>query len=104
MPRKAPIPCCSEKDRQILAEWANSRSTEWRLVERAKIINMLLAGEQVNPVLSLSKGRWPQPLGHHRILLLSGVAALVQTGSKACMICLVPANPRNMIRSFAIRF
>ncbi|KAA0242961.1 MAG: IS630 family transposase, partial [Candidatus Brocadia sp. AMX2] len=42
MPRKAPIPCCSEKDRQTLAEWANSRSIEWRLVERAKIINMLL--------------------------------------------------------------
>ncbi|KXK28332.1 MAG: putative transposase [Candidatus Brocadia sinica] len=50
MPRKAPIPCCSEKDRQTLAEWANSRSIEWRLVERAKIINMLLDGEQVNKV------------------------------------------------------
>ncbi|BBO17232.1 IS630 family transposase [Candidatus Brocadia pituitae] len=50
MPRKAPIPCCSEQDRQILAEWANSRSAEWRLVGRAKIMNMLLAGEQVNKV------------------------------------------------------
>lgn len=48
MPRKAPTPCCSEKDRQVITEWANSRSIEWRLVERAKIINMLLAGEQVN--------------------------------------------------------
>ena len=52
MPRKAPIPCCSEKDRQTLAEWANSRSIEWRLVERAKIINKLLDGEQVNKVAS----------------------------------------------------
>lgn len=48
MPRKAPTPCCSEKDRQVITEWVNSRSIEWRLVERAKIINMLLAGEQVN--------------------------------------------------------
>ncbi|MCF6150194.1 MAG: IS630 family transposase, partial [Candidatus Kuenenia sp.] len=50
MSRKAPIPCCSEEDRQTLAEWSNSRSMEWRFVERAKIINMLLEGEQVNKV------------------------------------------------------
>lgn len=50
MPRKAPIPYCSEKDRQVLAEWASSRSMEWRLVERARIINRLLDGEQVNKV------------------------------------------------------
>ncbi|BBO19192.1 hypothetical protein BPIT_34840 [Candidatus Brocadia pituitae] len=59
-------------------------------------MNMLLAGEQVNKVATA--------LGHPRKLLLSGVVALVQTGSKACTICLVPANLRNMIRSFAIRF
>lgn len=47
MARKAPIPICSEKDRQVLAEWANSRSMEHRLVERAGIISRLLDGEQV---------------------------------------------------------
>ena len=50
MARKAPIPYCSENDRQTLSEWVNSRSMEWRLVERAKIINKLLDGEQVQKV------------------------------------------------------
>lgn len=50
MPRKAPIPYCSEKDRQVLAEWASSRSMEWRLVERARIINRLIDGDRVNKV------------------------------------------------------
>lgn len=47
MARKAPIPYCSENDRQTFSEWVNGRSVEWRLVERARIINKLLDGEQV---------------------------------------------------------
>lgn len=52
MPRKAPAPPCSEKDRQTLREWANSRSLEARLVERARIICKLLDGETVSKVAS----------------------------------------------------
>ena len=50
MARKAQIPNCSEKDRLTLVEWANSRSLEWRLVERARIIIKLLDGLPVNKV------------------------------------------------------
>ena len=50
MARKAPIPYCSENDRKTLSEWVNSRSMECRLVERARIINKLLDGEQVQKV------------------------------------------------------
>ena len=47
MPRKAPIPECSELDRKILEQWARSRTEESRLVERAKIILKCLRGERV---------------------------------------------------------
>jgi hypothetical protein len=50
MARKAPIPYCSESDWQTLYEWVNSRGMECRLVERARIIKKLLAGEQVQKV------------------------------------------------------
>ena len=47
MPRKAPLPECSELDRKILEQWAHSRTEESRLVERAKIILKCLRGERV---------------------------------------------------------
>lgn len=50
MARKALIPVCTEADRLILTEWANSRSIEWRLVERARIIMQLLDGKPVSKV------------------------------------------------------
>lgn len=50
MARKAFIPACSDNDRQTLSEWAKSKGLEWRLVERARIINGLLAGEKVSKV------------------------------------------------------
>ncbi len=50
MARKAPIPYCSENDRQALSVWANSRSMERRLVERARILNKLPEGEQAQKV------------------------------------------------------
>lgn len=52
MARKAPIPTCTANDRAILEEWAKSRSLEWRLVERARIILRLLDGELVSKVAS----------------------------------------------------
>jgi len=50
MPRRAPIPKCSEKDRKSLEELARSRTEEARIVERAKIILRCLAGERVHKI------------------------------------------------------
>ena len=50
MARKAPIPRCSEKDRRTIDDWANSRTLEARLVERAKIIKGCLAGVPVGQI------------------------------------------------------
>lgn len=50
MPKKPPIPKCSEKDRKTLDEWARSRTQESRLVERARIIIKCLQGEPVGQI------------------------------------------------------
>jgi len=50
MARKAPLPRCSEHDRRKIDEWANSRTLEARLVERAKIIKGCLAGAAVGQI------------------------------------------------------
>lgn len=50
MPRKAPIPNCTEKDRESLEQMVRSRTEEFRSVERAKIILRCLAGEQVHKI------------------------------------------------------
>lgn len=50
MPKSYPIPQCSEKDRQLVDEWARSRTLEARLVERAKIIQRCLRAEPVKKI------------------------------------------------------
>jgi len=50
MPRKAPIPKCSEQDKKMLQQLAGSRTEEARLVERAKIILKCLQGERVHEI------------------------------------------------------
>ena len=50
MPRRAPIPKCSEEDRKMLQQLAGSRTEEARLVERAKIILKCLQGERVHKI------------------------------------------------------
>ena len=50
MPRRAPIPECSENDRKALEQLARSRTEEARLVERAKIILKCLDGERVHKI------------------------------------------------------
>jgi transposase len=47
MPRKAPKLHCTDEDMRTIEKWANSRTLELRLVERAKIIQGCLAGKQV---------------------------------------------------------
>lgn len=50
MPKKAIIPKCTEEDRAVLQQWANSRTLEARLVERAGIILRCLHGEPANSI------------------------------------------------------
>jgi transposase len=50
MPRKAPIPKCSEQDRKMLEQLARSRTEEARLVERAKVILKCLDGQRVHKI------------------------------------------------------
>jgi transposase len=50
MPRRAPIPKCSEEDKELLQQLAASRTEEARLVERAKIILKCLQGERVHKI------------------------------------------------------
>jgi transposase len=47
MPKKPPIPRCTEEDGRTLEKWAQSRTMEARLVERAQIILKCLEGEGV---------------------------------------------------------
>lgn len=48
MPKKAPIPDCPDDVKQKLYELSNSRTSEARLVERAKIIVCLIDGKPVS--------------------------------------------------------
>jgi transposase len=50
MPRRAPIPECSDNDRKALEQLARSRTEEARMVERAKIILKCLDGERVHEI------------------------------------------------------
>lgn len=50
MPRKAPIPKCSDQDKMMLHQLAGSRTEEARLVERARIILKCLEGERVHKI------------------------------------------------------
>jgi transposase len=50
MPKSYPVPHYSEKDRQLVDEWAKSRTMQARLVERAKIIQRCLRGDPVKKI------------------------------------------------------
>lgn len=50
MPKKSRLPSCSEQDRLKIDEWANSRRLEARLVQRAQIIKLCLAGKAVSAI------------------------------------------------------
>ena len=50
MPKRAPIPKCSDEDRSVLIEWSRSRTKEARTVERANIILRCLQGQSVGEV------------------------------------------------------
>jgi len=50
LPKTAPVPECSEEDREVLKNWAHSRTMEARLVERARIVLGCLEGKPVSAV------------------------------------------------------
>lgn len=50
MPRKASVPPCATADRETLHEWSRSKTTEARLVERARIVLGCLEGEPVTQI------------------------------------------------------
>ena len=57
MPKTAPVPECSQEDRQILEDWSHSRTMEARLVERARIVLGCLEGKPVSTVAESLKVR-----------------------------------------------
>lgn len=76
MPRTAPVPECSADDRRVLEEWAQSRSMEARLVERARIVLGCLAGQPVSAVAAGWKLRANTVIDWRRRFEREGVAGL----------------------------
>lgn len=76
MPRKAAPPLCTEQDRQTLKEWANSRSMEARLVERARMMCKLLDGESINKVANDLKVRPNTVIDWRNRFAAHGIAGL----------------------------
>jgi transposase len=76
MPKSYPIPDCSEKDRQLIDEWAKSRTMESRLVERAKIIQRCLRGEPVNKIARELEVRPNTVIDWRRRFEAKGIAGL----------------------------
>lgn len=76
MPKTAPIPQCSETDRQVLQEWARSRTMESRLVERARIVLGCLEGTPVNTVAESLQVRPNTVIDWRRRFEREGVAGL----------------------------
>ena len=50
MAGKAPIPNCTKEDRESLEQMVRSRTEEFRMIERARIILKCLAGDRVNEI------------------------------------------------------
>ena len=93
--QKSSYPKCSEIDRQILEQWAHSRTEEARLVERAKIILKCLQGEMVHSIARELKVRPNTVIEWRRRFDKQGLNGL-KTG-------LALGNRCNTRRSFAIR-
>jgi hypothetical protein len=76
MPKGYQIPQCSEKDRLLIEEWAESRTMESRLVERAKIIQQCLGGEPVKKIVQELKVRPNTVIDWRRRFDAKGIAGL----------------------------
>ncbi|MBF0510400.1 MAG: IS630 family transposase [Deltaproteobacteria bacterium] len=76
MPKKSPIPSCSDKDKKTLEEWARSRTKEARLVERAQIILQCLQGKPVSEIAREFKIRPNTVIGWRRRFDRDGIKGL----------------------------
>jgi len=76
MPKSYPVPHCSEKDRQLIDEWAKSRTMESRLVERAQIIQRCLRGDPVNMIAQELEVRPNTVIDWRRRFEANGIAGL----------------------------
>lgn len=76
MPKHAQKPICSPEDRKILLEWSASRTKEFRLVTRAKMILLCLDGVQDIDIAKRLQTR-PNTIGKWRIRFIEkGLAGL----------------------------
>ncbi|MBI2264257.1 MAG: helix-turn-helix domain containing protein [Armatimonadetes bacterium] len=76
MPKKVTIPKCSAEDRITLETWANSRTLEARLVERAKIMIKCLEEESVKNIAADLKIRPNTVIDWRRRFEKKGIAGL----------------------------
>lgn len=76
MPKTAPIPRCSEEDRNTLERWSSSRVLAIRLVERARIILQCLGGKAVNAIAVDLKVRPNTVIDWRRRFDQGGIAGL----------------------------
>ena len=76
MPKPAPVPECSREDRQVLEDWAHSRTIEARLVERARIVLGCLEGKPVSTVARSWKVRPNTVIDWRRRFAAEGIAGL----------------------------
>ena len=76
MPKTAPVPECSQEDRQVLEDWAHSRTLEARLVERARIVLGCLEGKPVSTVARSWKVRPNTVIDWRRRFAAEGIAGL----------------------------
>jgi transposase len=72
----APIPHCSEADRQVLEDWARSRTMEARLVERARIVLGCLEGQPVSGIALRLKVRPNTVIDWRRRFETNGIGGL----------------------------
>jgi len=76
LPKTAPVPECSQEDRQVLEVWAHSRTIEARLVERARIVLGCLEGKPVSTVARSWKVRPNTVIDWRRRFAAEGIAGL----------------------------
>ena len=81
MARRMQKPLCSDSNRLLLQELANSKSLEWRLVERAKIVLKLLDGEPVKKVAELHSTGQNTVIKWRGRFVESGIQGLQDSGS-----------------------
>src|SRR5437867_13174635 len=76
LPKTAPVPECSEEDREVLKNWAHSRTMEARLVERARIVLGCLEGKPVSAVADSLNVRPNTVIDWRRRFEAEGIAGL----------------------------